>query len=281
AKFLERAGRTEVPIAIGKSYFGNLDKVKDLKLAQSEWVKDYNLDDFSGKLYKDSTEAIYEVIDQSYNSRRSDDKTEMNVKIVGIGPLTSIADLIENHPEIIERTTFVGMHGSIYKGYGGSSRPSAEYNIKADIAAARKVFSSNWEKVITPLDTCGEIYLKKDFYKQLYNSNKIIPQLIIENYKVWGKKRKVSPRQIKKQSSCLFDTVAIYLSYSRENLVFETLKINIDDNGVMVPKKLSETKSKEEGVIEGVIDNSWTISAAISWQNKKKFYKHLVKRLNA
>ncbi|MHA1338447.1 MAG: nucleoside hydrolase [Promethearchaeota archaeon] len=284
AKFLQNSGRTDIPIAIGISKY---NKVYHKPLRQSDWVKNYNLDSFPGVIHKNGIQAIANVINAAATETNNSKSKINKMKIVGIGPLTNIGKLISDYPEVVKKSLFIGMQGSIYKGYMGKNNPSAEYNISMDIKAARRVFRADWEKIITPLDTSGEIYLKGDFYKRVYNSNKIIPKLIMENYKIWAKKGRFSLRKVKTQSSCLYDTVAIYLAYFINNLVFETLKIDIDDNGYMIVVKKQQNNKwinignyrANSALAEENINNSWIIRAAIDWENKNNFYNHLAERL--
>jgi hypothetical protein len=58
---------------------------------------------------------------------------------------------------------------------------------------------------------------------------------IIENYKYWAEVRKFRQNQELKESSILFDTVAIYMAFSTKFLVMEKLPIIIDDEGYPMP----------------------------------------------
>ncbi|MHC4745068.1 MAG: nucleoside hydrolase, partial [Planctomycetota bacterium] len=109
AKFLQTVGRTEIPIGIGVSHHKGGHR-------QDAWAKDFDLASYKGKVHKDGIKAI---IDTVMKSRRP-------IKIIAVGPLPNVAAALEREPKIAEKARFVGMHGSIYKGYGGSSKPSAE-----------------------------------------------------------------------------------------------------------------------------------------------------------
>jgi len=143
AKFLEIAGRADIPIGIGvQQHEGNH--------RQDAWARDYKLSSYPGAIYQDGVKAL---IDTVMNSRK-------RIRIIAVGPLPNIAAALEREPQIAEKSQFVGMHGSVRLGYGGSKKISAEYNVRADAKGCQKVFTAPWRITITPLDTCGLVRLK-------------------------------------------------------------------------------------------------------------------------
>jgi inosine-uridine nucleoside N-ribohydrolase len=245
AKFLETVGRTDIPIGMGidTSVHGNGP--------QFDWVKDYNINKYPGKIYPDGVQAI---IDTIMNSPEK-------VTLICIGPLPNIATALEREPRIAEKAKFVGMHGSVKKGYGGSKDVSAEWNVKADVKACQKAFSAPWEMLITPLDTCGVIDLFGEQYKKVKNSSDKIARTIIENYKIWSAANK-NPKAAEERSSTLFDTVAVYLAISTDLVKVETLGIKIDDKG-----------------FTRIDDSAKKVQCATEWKDLNGFRDFLVNRL--
>ncbi|MGC8828747.1 MAG: nucleoside hydrolase [Verrucomicrobiia bacterium] len=245
AKFLETVGRTDIPIGMGidTSVHGNGP--------QFDWVKDYNINKYPGKIYPDGVQAI---IDTIMNSPEK-------VTLICIGPLPNIATALEREPRIAEKAKFVGMHGSVRKGYGGSKDVSAEWNVKADVKACQKAFSAPWEMLITPLDTCGVIDLFGEQYKKVKNSSDKIARTIIENYKIWSAANK-NPKAAEERSSTLFDTVAVYLAISTDLVKVETLGIKIDDKG-----------------FTRIDDSAKKVQCATEWKDLNGFRDFLVNRL--
>ncbi|MCK4627656.1 MAG: nucleoside hydrolase [Sedimentisphaerales bacterium] len=127
-KFIERAGRTDIPIGIG------LTVNKTGGGRQSDWIKGYDLKSYPGKVYKDGVQAIIDTIMQSPEP----------ITLIAVGPLPNIAEALKREPRIAQRARFVGMHGSVRVGYGGRKKISAEYNVKADTKACRKVLSAGY-----------------------------------------------------------------------------------------------------------------------------------------
>ncbi|MFV1965548.1 MAG: nucleoside hydrolase [Pirellulaceae bacterium] len=211
AKFLERAGRTNVPVGVG------MDTGAPNQGRQSGWLKDYQLKSYPGRVLEDGVQAIVDTIMQS----------PQPMTLIAIGPLPNVAAALEREPEIAQRARFVGMHGSVRRGYGGSNKVSPEYNVRADAKACQKTLSAPWDVTITPLDTCGIVRLRGEHYRKVRDSKDPIASAIIENYRIWAK----DPQQADHASSILFDTVAIYLAFREKLLKMEELSIRVTDDG--------------------------------------------------
>jgi inosine-uridine nucleoside N-ribohydrolase len=83
------------------------------------------------------------------------------VTIIALGPLTNIARLLEKYPDDAKHLIrgIVIMGGSIKVGYNGKGPAVAEWNIKSDIKAARKIFTSGLLNYIVPLDATANLQL--------------------------------------------------------------------------------------------------------------------------
>jgi len=186
------------------------------------------------------------------------------ITVLAIGPLPNIAAALQREPRIAERARFVGMHGSVRVGYGGSKTPHAEYNVKQDVPAAQKTFVAPWEMIITPLDTCGTIDLKGEQYQRVRQSRDPIAVAITENYRLWSasQNRNGQPDPFETRSSTLFDTVAIYLAYSQDLLKVERLPIAVNNEGMTV-----------------IQPNAKMIDVATEWKDMEPFRELMVARL--
>ena len=220
AKFLQVAGRTNIPVGVG------METHKRGEGGQAGWVRDYNLNRYPGKVYPDGVQAM---IDMIMNSREP-------ITVLAIGPLPNIAAALEREPRIAQKARFVGMHGSVRVGYGGSKTPHAEYNVKQDVPSAQRTFVAPWEMTITPLDTCGIIDLQGERYQRVRQSRDPIAVAIMENYRLWSaaQRQPNQPDPTETRSSILFDTVAIYLAYSQEMLKMEQLPVAVTREGMTV-----------------------------------------------
>jgi inosine-uridine nucleoside N-ribohydrolase len=213
AKLLERAGRTDVAVGIG------LDVNARGEGGQAAWVADYDLAKYPGKVHKDGVQAIIDTIMQSKEP----------VTLIAIGPLPNIKAALEREPRIAGKARFVGMHGSVRKGYGGKAQIDAEYNVKEDAKACRAALSAAWDVTITPLDTCGLVALGGEKYAKVKNSSDPIAKAVIENYRLWCGQDKKAPEE---RSSVLFDTVAVYLAFATDLATMENLGVRVSDEGM-------------------------------------------------
>jgi inosine-uridine nucleoside N-ribohydrolase len=210
ARILTIAGRTDIPISLGAG-----GRTGDG--GQKAWVQDYKLQSYPGKVYEDGVNAILELV---HNSTRP-------VTIISVGPSHTLAAVLERQPDIAPKAYFVGMQGSVRKGYDGGP-VCAEYNVKENIPAAQSALLARWKKTtITPLDTCGLVKLSGPRFETLVKSSDPLIKALLDNYRIWAKKDNLT------QSSILFDTVAVYLAYpgAKPLLELEELKINVNSAG--------------------------------------------------
>ncbi|MBN1362287.1 MAG: nucleoside hydrolase [Sedimentisphaerales bacterium] len=259
AKFLHRVGCTDIPVGIGV-------KQHDGSHRQIAWAADYDLSSYPGTIHRDGVQAI---IDTVMNSPQ-------RITIIAIGPLPNIAAALEREPRIAQKADFVGMHGSIFKGYGGKTTPDPEYNVRADVAACRQVFEAAWPMTITPLDTCGLVSLHGDKYQKLLNRNSATTSSLLQNYFIWQRDglRSENPdldeadlyrrvnNQLSAASTTLFDTVAVYLAISTDLARMQQHPIRITDDGYT-----------------RIAQGAKPINCAVEWVDRDAFESFLVERL--
>ena len=254
AKLLENLGATHIPIGVGIP-------LDDNPHTHQEWLGEYDLDQYPGQVLNDGVGALWETIMASAQT----------VSLICIGPLPNIAAALSREPAISRKAKFVGMHGSIRRGYAGAPKPMREFNVKLHTLSCRAVFEAEWEKVITPLDTCGDIILDGDRFALIKEvAEREGPNspagICIANHEAWfraisdgGAMKKMDPQ---KQSSILYDLVAIYLGFAEHWLEMEELKIEVTPDGK---------------TLEG--DQGNTIRCAMNWKDRPAFLDLVTSRL--
>jgi inosine-uridine nucleoside N-ribohydrolase len=153
------------------------------------------------------------------------------------------------------------MHGSVRIGYENNPEPCVEFNM-GYVPGAKKVFSAPWKSIaITPLDTCGLVRLTGSNFEKVMSSEDPLVKSLLENYRLWANKKSLDEL---KESSILFDTVAIYLADPgpKPLLELEQLHIDVTDKGMMV-----------------IDAKAPSMNVATKWKNLSEYHEHLVKVL--
>lgn len=247
AKFLQVAGRKDVPVGIG------LEVNPKKSERQAEWIRDYDLAQYPGKVHRDGVQAIIDTVMQSPRP----------VTIIAVGPVQNIAAALKREPRIAHRARFVGMHGSVRVGYAGDKKIAAEYNVKLAPQACQTVFAAAWDTTITPLDTCDQFGLRGEKYQRVYQSNDPIAAAIITNYRLWAAARgQGSPDAVPTRSTTLFDAVAVYLAFSQDWCGMEQLGIRVTDEGFTIEDP-----------------NARRLNVAMTWKNLPALEDLLMNRL--
>jgi len=246
AKFLQEAGRSDVIVALGTECEYCPDR-------QAPWVEGYALGEYPGVVCRDGVDAMIRFI-------RAQDEP---VTIIAIGPVTTLSDAVRKAPDIAEKCHLIGMHGCVRRVFPGFERVVPENNVTVDVPGWKNVFSQPWKSVeITPLDTCGLVQIQGEYWQQmLAGRDRKILDLILDNYRIWLGE---DAARMERESSILYDAVAVYMAISHEYLKMETLDIFVDDDGLMT----------EDGPGE-----KFTLNCAMDWNDLDAFYRFLVDRL--
>lgn len=245
AKLLQIAGRTDIPIGVGLQQTNKTGP-------QADWLDGYTLADYPGTVYQDGVGAMIEMIMTA----------PQPVTLLCIGPVPNIRAALAREPRIVEKAKIVGMFGSVRKGYNGRSQADAEYNVYSDIAACRQLFAAFPDVTITPVDTCGLIRLDGADYQKVLNCPDPLIQALMANYHIWAQNVVWTKVNTWKQSSVLFDTVAVYLAFAEDLLKIETLGIAVTDDG-----------------FTHINNQAKAIRVATDWHDLPAFIQFLVKRL--
>jgi len=165
AKILERVGRTDIPIATGI-------KTGDTPLTVSDWVGDFNLANYQGKVYQDGIRALVDTINAHTQT----------VTLITIGPVPNIQEALRRDPGITQRARVVCTGGRIYKGFENGGTPAADWNVRADPAAWQALVAAPWEITASPLDGSEEIVLRGRRFAQVAASDHPLarPELVRE-----------------------------------------------------------------------------------------------------
>lgn len=253
AKLLDDWGYCDVPIGIGVAG-AQLERKP-----QAQFLGDYDLNDYPGEVREDGVGLLVEAV-----------MAATDPVVVSIGPATNVAAALEREPGIAQKARFVGMHGAIRRGYRGGPEPVPEYNVYQDVAAFRRVLEAPWDITLTPLDTCGVVFLKESRYRTVKQSDSAVARAVMDNYRVWS--TAVGAQDLfDRRSTTLYDTVAVLLAFDADAyekyLEMEDVEIAVRDDGLT-----TETVGSVEGR---------RVHAALGWRDLDGFEGLLVDRLVA
>lgn len=152
------------------------------------------------------------------------------ITLIAIGPMSNLGALIDRDPasfHMLKRVVLMG--GSIRRAYHDlgivpSQPPSPEYNIRSDVPAAQKLFSSGVPIYMLPLDST--LLLRMDDARQqtVFQRNTPLTDALAQLTSQWAAKRT-------SRIPTLFDVMAVEAAINPKLCPFEPMDIHVDDAG--------------------------------------------------
>ena len=143
-KLLQRVGRTDVPVAVGRP---TASVPPDRVDYQFTWAEDFDA-------YKPIATPAVEFLAETIR------RNPGQLTLVAVGPLQNIGDLVRRHPDVVRLVKrVVLMSGSIGPN-AWSPAPVAEWNVKLAIPEAQLVYAAAWPLTIVPLDSTTYVQLE-------------------------------------------------------------------------------------------------------------------------
>ena len=200
AKLLHRLGKSGIPVCAGRR---GSSAIGD----QYAWARGY-------------TSPAIQREDAVEFMRRQIEANPGEVTIIGIGPLVNLGDLLTRHPEVkphIQQIVIMG--GAVYMGYDGG-KPTAEWNIRCDPAAAKVLFQSGVPLTMAGLEVTAMMRLEADRLKRLYAYGTPATDALAALTYLWGRSTPV-----------LYDPMAV--AYATGHVFCRTEKqhVEVEDDG--------------------------------------------------
>jgi len=163
-KLVQLAGKTNIPVACGREtpIKGDHQFPKEWReFADSLGGQDLPAGQNTGN-YQDAKELLQSVLQGS----------SKKVTILTLGPVTNIADLLRDAPQLSESIQNVYVMGGAIKVpgnvmYAVSENKVAEWNIYIDPIAASEVLKTGIPITLVPIDATMSVPLDLDFYSKL------------------------------------------------------------------------------------------------------------------
>lgn len=139
------------------------------------------------------------------------------IDILALGPLTNIAHVLTEHPEVVDRIgEIIVMGGTINE--PGNSGPSSEFNFASDPEAVSVILGSPAKVTIIPLDVTRKVRASVDYVNALPDTahGRLARELLIAYL------------QDGRQSRPLHDPCVMLMAIDPSIFGVETLKIDVD-----------------------------------------------------
>jgi len=219
-KLIGLAGRKDIPVACGRE-----TPLAGHHNFPEEWREFVN--DFAGQevdtvknpnAEKDAVELMASLLENSIQK----------VKILTLGPLTNIAELLRREPQVsglIDRIYIMGgaveVPGNIQ--FSVSENSAAEWNIYVDPLAASEVFSSGVPVTLVPLDATNLVPLDIEFYSRLEKDHPEPEALFVFDVLTKGEMG-----MIQSNSYYFWDPLAAAIMVNDSLVSYETFNICVD-----------------------------------------------------
>ncbi|MEO6235536.1 MAG: nucleoside hydrolase [Vicinamibacterales bacterium] len=143
-KMLQRLGRTNVPVAVGRQ----TPAVPPARIDyQFTWAEDF-------EAYRPIAIPAADFLADTIR------RNPHAVTLIAIGPLQNVGDLVRLHPDVVHLVKrVVLMSGSIGPN-AWSSMAVPEWNVKLAIPEAQAVYAADWPLTVVPLDSTSYLQLQ-------------------------------------------------------------------------------------------------------------------------
>lgn len=162
-RLLEFFGRTDIPVASG------YDEPYRRAKAETGYEPVHGHDGLAGVDLPAPTTKVVSTDAPAFLAEKIRNSSDP-VTLVAIGPLTNIAHLVDQHPDVIPMVDrFVIMGGAART---GNVTPVAEFNIWHDPEAAKRVFESGLITVMVGLDVTHSVKTDESLWNWLKDGSK-------------------------------------------------------------------------------------------------------------
>jgi purine nucleosidase len=153
-KLLNRLGRTDVPVAVGRQTPAVPRDRIDYQFAWAEDFRDYK------PIAAPAVAFLDDVIRRNPNE----------VALIAVGPLHNIGDLVRLHPDVVPLVKRVVLMSGSIGANAFSSTPVPEWNVRLAIPEAQAVYAASWPLTIVPLDSTTYVRLEDQERENLRKS---------------------------------------------------------------------------------------------------------------
>ncbi len=164
-KMLHRAGRNDVPVAVGTESEWNVN--------QAPWAEGFDLLD---TMAQPAAEFLAETINDQPGE----------ISLICVGPFTNLGEALDIDPQLTRKARqVIVMGGCIGLADGATPEPYPEYNAKIDVEATRRLLGGSDNITLVPLDVTMSVPLSEQRRQVLAETSAPLPSALTELYKYW------------------------------------------------------------------------------------------------
>ncbi len=202
AQMLHLAGRDDVPVALGVA--------SGKEVNQAPWAQGFE--------FEADPRRAAELIAKTVAAQPGE------ITLVAVGPMSNVAAALALRPELADEVAeIVIMGGGVYTGYRGDVGPVPEYNIRADVPAARALFASGASIRVAGLEATAALQFDRFLQERLVACGLPPAQAMVGLLKVWPSR-----------TPTLFDPMAVAMVIEPEICGYEPLCVEVTDEGLTV-----------------------------------------------
>ncbi|MBW7996522.1 MAG: nucleoside hydrolase [Candidatus Glassbacteria bacterium] len=210
-RMLWEAGQDTIPVAVGRA-----TRLGDNRPLQINWGDGF---DRCRPLDESAADFIIRLLK----------KYPHQITIISVGPVTNLGDVIRKDPGAWKLVREVySMFGSFYMGYDRGPRPSAEWNVRADVESAQLFMTSGVPITLAGLDVTTMVKFDRDRRLQLLYRNSPLTDAISALYTLW------SLPNPEGRDPTLFDPVAVAMAFTDEFVQLRRAHVRVTDEGFTV-----------------------------------------------
>jgi purine nucleosidase len=171
-KLLHRAGRTDIPVAVGRKTPTPNNRVDH----QFFWAEDFSA---YQPLSKPAADFIVDTVK----------KYPGEVTLLAVGPLQNVADALRKEPGLgkyVKRVVL--MSGNVYH-RAGNKPPIAEWNVVTSTADAQVVYAAGLPLTIVPLDSTTLVQLADEERERIAKHRSPVAIALESLYRLWLRNR--------------------------------------------------------------------------------------------
>ena len=159
-----------------------------------------------------------------------------------VGPVCNMQDILNKDPEALKLAKrVVAMFGSFYMGYSGGPVPEAEWNVRADVEAAKRFAASGANITYAGLDITTMVKLGDEDRTRLLFRKSPLTDALCSLYSLWRFEEYAKP------DPTLFDAVAVGMVLWPELFTTRKAHVKVVDGGYTVIDE-SQTPNCEIGM---------------------------------